>query len=147
MRKHFLTLNCTLAETQYHLNQELRVAPPKGKVAENQFRIYKQLPNLFFGSSLKYALYCFYGNYQQAGNKTHVSYRIIPGFTILSYYLLLILSTLYMFCLVIRKDMDMITAVVLLGFLLFFTLITQVAKKKCKTEFEQLLTEKVHHKK
>ena len=114
---------------------------------KNHFKLYKQFPQLFFVSSINIALYCFYGNSQQSGSKTRVSYRILPGFTIFFYYLLLTLAALYMFCQVIFPDTDLFTAVVLLGFLLLFTFITQLGKKKCRMEFEQQLTGNTHCKK
>ena len=52
-----------------------------------------------------------------------------------------------MFCQVIFPDTDLFTAVVLLGFLLLFTFITQLGKKKCRMEFEQQLTGNTHCKK
>ena len=147
MRKYFLTLNCTQAETEYRLKQELRVFPPKGIVEENHFKIYKHTPGVFHGNGLRESLYCFYGEYQQSGKKTRVSYRIRPGFTIFSFYLVLTLVALCMFYRVIFIDKEMITAVVSLGFLLLYTIIVQLGKKKCMIDFETQLTEKAHQKK
>ena len=145
MQKHYLTLNCTQSESESRLKQQLRVYPPKGIVGENSFKLYKHTPGKFLGRGMQDSLFCFYGNYQQSGKYTHVSYRIRPGFSIFLFYLLLSLFTLFMWYRIIFIDEEMITGVILLGFLLLFTLITHLEKRKCIADFEKRLTSEVHY--
>ena len=94
LQKHYMTLNCTQAETECLLQQQLRVYPPKGKIEENSFKIYKRLPGIFHSPSLRDTLFCFYGEYQQSGKCTYLAYRIRPGFSIFLMYAILSLLML-----------------------------------------------------
>ena len=94
LQKHYMTLNCTQAETECLLKQQLRVYPPKGKIEENSFKIYKRLPGIFHSPSLRDTLFCFYGEYQQSGKCTYLAYRIRPGFSIFLMYAILSLLML-----------------------------------------------------
>ena len=147
MRKRYLTLNCTQEEAEYRLKQQLRVYPPRGLVEDNHFKIYRHIPGSFNGNGLRESLYCFYGEYQQSGNCTYVAYRVLPGFSIFLFSLLLTLSILIMVYRVVWMDDEIIMVIVLLAFLLLYTLITQWEKSKCIADFEKRLTTKISWKK
>ena len=142
MRKHYMTLNCTQAETECLLKQQLRVYPPKGKLEENSFKIYKRLPGIFHSPSLRDTLFCFYGEYQQSGKCTYLAYRIRPGFSIfLMYAILSLLMLLAMYDSIFQeKPFDNI--LIILAFFLLYFLIIQIKKKKCIVYFERHLTTK-----
>ena len=142
MRKHYMTLNCTQAETECLLKQQLRVYPPKGKIEENSFKIYKRLPGIFHSPSLRDTLFCFYGEYQQSGKCTYLAYRIRPGFSIfLMYAILSLLMLLAMYDSIFQeKPFDNI--LIILAFFLLYFLIIQIKKKKCIVDFERHLTTK-----
>lgn len=142
MRKHYMTLNCTQAETECLLKQQLRVYPPKGKLEENSFKIYKRLPGIFHSPSLRDTLFCFYGEYQQSGKCTYLAYRIRPGFSIfLMYAILSLLMLLAMYDSIFQeKPFDNI--LIILAFFLLYFLIIQIKKKKCIVDFERHLTTK-----
>ena len=142
MRKRYLTLNCTQAETEYRLKQQLRVNPPKGETEENTFKIYKRTPGFFQGNGIRDTLFCFYGEYYQSGNRTHLAYRIRPGFSILLMYAmigLLILLALYD---TISQNAALTSLLIPLGFFLLYFLIIQFQKKKCMQDFEKQMTTK-----
>ena len=142
LRKHYMTLNCTQAETECLLKQQLRVYPPKGKIEENSFKIYKRLPGIFHSPSLRDTLFCFYGEYQQSGKCTYLAYRIRPGFSIfLMYAILSLLMLLAMYDSIFQeKPFDNI--LIILAFFLLYFLIIQIKKKKCIVDFERHLTTK-----
>ena len=142
MRKHYMTLNCTQAETECLLKQQLRVYPPEGKLEENSFKIYKRLPGIFHSPSLRDTLFCFYGEYQQSGKCTYLAYRIRPGFSIfLMYAILSLLMLLAMYDSIFQeKPFDNI--LIILAFFLLYFLIIQIKKKKCIVDFERHLTTK-----
>lgn len=142
MRKHYMALNCTQAETEYRLKQQLRIGPPKGIVEENHFKIYKRIPGVFHGSDIRDTLFCFYGDYQQAGKCTYLAYRIRPGFSIfLMYAILSLLMLLAMYDSIFQeKPFDNI--LIILAFFLLYFLIIQIKKKKCIVDFERHLTTK-----
>ena len=142
MQKHYMTLNCTQAETECLLKQQLRVYPPKGKLEENSFKIYKRLPGIFHSPSLRDTLFCFYGEYQQSGKCTYLAYRIRPGFSIfLMYAILSLLMLLAMYDSIFQeKPFDNI--LIILAFFLLYFLIIQIKKKKCIVDFERHLTTK-----
>lgn len=142
MQKHYMTLNCTQAETECLLKQQLRVYPPKGKIEENSFKIYKRLPGIFHSPSLRDTLFCFYGEYQQSGKCTYLAYRIRPGFSIfLMYAILSLLMLLAMYDSIFQeKPFDNI--LIILAFFLLYFLIIQIKKKKCIVDFERHLTTK-----
>lgn len=142
LRKHYMTLNCTQAETECLLKQQLRVYPPKGKLEENSFKIYKRLPGIFHSPSLRDTLFCFYGEYQQSGKCTYLAYRIRPGFSIfLMYAILSLLMLLAMYDSIFQeKPFDNI--LIILAFFLLYFLIIQIKKKKCIVDFERHLTTK-----
>ena len=142
MQKHYMTLNCTQAETECLLKQQLRVYPPKGKIEENSFKIYKRLPGIFHSPSLRDTLFCFYGEYQQSGKCTYLAYRIRPGFSIfLMYAILSLLMLLAMYDSIFQEKPFDNTLIILAFFLLYF-LIIQIKKKKCIVDFERHLTTK-----
>ena len=142
LQKHYMTLNCTQAETECLLKQQLRVYPPKGKIEENSFKIYKRLPGIFHSPSLRDTLFCFYGEYQQSGQCTYLAYRIRPGFSIfLMYAILSLLMLLAMYDSIFQeKPFDNI--LIILAFFLLYFLIIQIKKKKCIVVFERHLTTK-----
>ena len=142
MQKHYMTLNCTQAETECLLKQQLRVYPPKGKIEEKSFKIYKRLPGIFHSPSLRDTLFCFYGEYQQSGKCTYLAYRIRPGFSIfLMYAILSLLMLLAMYDSIFQeKPFDNI--LIILAFFLLYFLIIQIKKKKCIVDFERHLTTK-----
>ena len=142
LQKHYMTLNCTQAETECLLKQQLRVYPPKGKLEENSFKIYKRLPGIFHSPSLRDTLFCFYGEYQQSGKCTYLAYRIRPGFSIfLMYAILSLLMLLAMYDSIFQeKPFDNI--LIILAFFLLYFLIIQIKKKKCIVDFERHLTTK-----
>jgi hypothetical protein len=142
LQKHYMTLNCTQAETECLLKQQLRVYPPKGKIEENSFKIYKRLPGIFHSPSLRDTLFCFYGEYQQSGKCTYLAYRIRPGFSIfLMYAILSLLMLLAMYDSIFQeKPFDNI--LIILAFFLLYFLIIQIKKKKCIVDFERHLTTK-----
>ena len=142
LQKHYMTLNCTQAETECLLKQQLRVYPPKGKIEENSFKIYKRLPGIFHSPSLRDTLFCFYGEYQQSGKCTYLAYRIRPGFSIfLMYAILSLLMLLAMYDSIFQEKPFDNTLIILAFFLLYF-LIIQIKKKKCIVDFERHLTTK-----
>lgn len=145
MRKRYLTLNCTQAETAYHLKQQLRVYPPKGAIEETTFQIYKRTPGVFHGNGIRDTLFCFYGEYRQSGNRTYLAYRIRPGFSILLMYTMLSLFTLLTMYDVIIQGKSFGTLLIPLGFFLFYFLIIQVQKKKCIVDFEKKITNQIHY--
>ena len=142
MRKHYLTLNCTQEETEYRLKQQLRLYPPKGIVEEYSFKIYKHSPGHFVVNGIHESLFCFYGNYRQDGNRTNLTYRIRPGFSIFLIYLLLTLFT-GLDVLINHKSFG--TILIPLGFFLTIFLIMQAGKKKCITDFEKQLTAQTNY--
>ena len=142
LQKHYMTLNCTQSETECLLKQQLRVYPPKGKIEENSFKIYKRLPGIFHSPSLRDTLFCFYGEYQQSGKGTYLAYRIRPGFSIfLMYAILSLLMLLAMYDSIFQEKPFDNTLIILAFFLLYF-LIIQIKKKKCIVDFERHLTTK-----
>ena len=147
LRKHYMTLNCTQAETECLLKQQLRVYPPKGKLEENSFKIYKRLPGIFHSPSLRDTLFCFYGEYQQSGKCTYLAYRIRPGFSIFLMYTMLSLLMLLTMYDVISRAESLTSLLIPLSFFLFYFLIIQVQKKKCIADFEKQLTTEIHYSK
>ena len=146
MRKRYLTLNCTQAETGNRLKQYLRVHPPKGEVEENSFKIYKRTPSHFVGKGIRESLLCFYGEYRQSDNRTYLFYRIRPGFSIfLMYAMLSLLLALTMYD-VIFQGKPLFSVLFTLGFFLLYFLIIQVNKRKCIADFEKQLTTPIHQK-
>ena len=141
MHMHYLVLNCTQAETEYRLKQNLRVYPPKGSIDENTFKIYKRLPGNFVGRGVRDTLLCFYGNYQQSGDCTYLSYRIRPGFSILTMYTMLCILTLLSINNILRHNESFTSLLFILCFFLIFFLIIQIQKKKCKSDFEKRLND------
>ena len=122
LQKHYMTLNCTQAETECLLKQQLRVYPPKGKLEENSFKIYKRLPGIFHSPSLRDTLFCFYGEYQQSGKCTYLAYRIRPGFSIfLMYAMLSLLTLLTMYDTIFQEKPLGNILIILAFFLLYFT--------------------------
>ena len=142
MQKHYMTLNCTQAETECLLKQQLRVYPPKGKIEENSFKIYKQLPGIFHSPSLRDTLFCFYGEYQQSGKCTYLAYRIRPGFSIFLMYVILSLLMLLAMYDSIFQEKPFDNILIILAFFLLYFLIIQIKKKKCIVDFERHLTTK-----
>jgi hypothetical protein len=147
LRKHYMALNCTQAETEYRLKQQLRISPPKGIVEENHFKIYKRTPGVFHGSDIRDTLFCFYGDYQQAGKCTYLAYRIRPGFSIFLMYTMLSLLMLLTMYDVISRAESLTSLLIPLSFFLFYFLIIQVQKKKCIADFEKQLTTEIHYSK
>lgn len=145
MRRHYLTLNCTQADAEYRLKQQLRIYPPKGIVEESSFKIYKHSPGHFVINGIHESLFCFYGNYRQNGNRTNLAYRIRPGFSIFLMYLLLTLLTLFTTFDVLLNHKSIVSILIPLGFFMMVFLIMQIGKKKCITDFEKQLTAKTHY--
>ena len=144
MKKRYITLNCSQSETEHRLRQQLRVYFPKGIVEENYFRIYQETSNFFLNRSLFRPLFYFYGNYQQSAGQTYVSYRILPGISLLFCSFILILASLSTLYQIIFQDEPLFPAIAVVGFLLFDSLILQVQKKKCMADFEKRLTTNDH---
>lgn len=145
MRKRYITLSCTQAETEYRLRQLLRVYFPKGIVEENYFRVYYQTSGFFMGKSMQKPLFCFFGNYQQSGNKTYISYRVLPNIPILLSYLFLSYGSLSVFHSILFEKEPIFPSILLFGFLLFYCLITQVLKRKCIIDFEKRVATEVRY--
>ena len=145
MAKHYITLNCTQAETAYRLKQQLRVYPPRGVVEENHFRIYRK-SSPFLGKGNVDSFYCLKGNYQQAGKVTYVSYRVWPGLPVFLTYMVAAMLVLSAFYDVIVRDAPIIIAVILLGFAALAILLAQRAKKECIADFEKRLQTEIHYK-
>lgn len=144
MRKRYISLSCTQAETAHRLKQQLRVYSPRGIVEENYFKIYKKT-GLFFGKGIREAFYSFRGNYQQSGKTTYISYQVRPGLSIFLFFLVLGLLILLALYDVIVKDESLILAIILLGFGALGMLITHLEKKKCIEDFEQRLSTEIHY--
>lgn len=143
MRKRYLTLNCTQEETEYRIKQHLRINPPKGIVEENHFKIYMLTPRIFFGKGMQNSLFCFYGEYRQSGDCTHVSYRIRPDIPTCLTFLVLTLVTLYqIYCAIFVND-PFINPILLLAIEVLIYLLTFHEMKKCIEDFETQLTSKI----
>ena len=143
MRKHYLTVNCSQTETEYRLKQLLRVYPPKGIVEDNNFKIYKKAPFYFNASGFREALFCFYGEYRQSGNRTYLAYQIRPGLSIFLIYVTFSLILALTICDVILRGERLFPVLFLLGFSLLFILIIQTQKKKCIADFEKQLNNQI----
>lgn len=144
MRKRYISLGCTQAETAHRLKQLLRVYSPRGIVEENYFKIYKK-SGLFRGNRIREILYSFRGNYQQSGKTTYISYQVRPGLPVFLFFLVLGLLILLALYDVIVKDKSLISAIILLGFGALGTLITHLEKKKCIVDFEKQLSTEIHY--
>ena len=144
MRKRYISLGCTQAETAHRLKQLLRVYSPRGIVEENYFKIYKK-SGLFRGNGIRETLYSFRGNYQQSGKTTYISYQVRPGLPAFLFFLVLGLLILLALYDVIVKDKSLISAIILLGFGALGTLITHLEKKKCIEDFEKQLSTEIHY--
>lgn len=149
MRKQYtLTLNCTQAEAGYRLKQQLRVFSPAGIVEENYFKIYKRSTGIGQNHGILRSYFCFYGEYQQTGSHTDVTYRIRPYFTNVITDLLLVFVILSMIITSVATGKSTFFAVILGAvFSLFFYLITQLEKINCIADFEKRLTTEISSKK
>lgn len=146
MRKRYMALNCTQAETAYRLKQQLRVYPPRGIVEENYFKIYKKT-GLFWGRGIRDIFYCFRGNYQQSGKSTYVSYQVWSDLSIVPLFLVLDLMILLALYDVLVKGESLVFAVIFLGLGVLVTLVTQLEKKKCIEDFEKQFSTQIYYQK
>ena len=149
MRKQYnLTLNCTQAETEYRLKQQLRVFSPVGIVEDNHFKIYKRSTGIIQSHGILRSYFCFYGEYQQIGKHTAVTYQVRPYYANMIAELILGFGFLSMIITAIatRKSI-LLTFLSCVGFLLFFYLITQLEKENCIADFEKRLTMEMSWKK
>lgn len=146
MRKRSIALNCTQAETEYRLRQQLRIRFPKGSIEDNYFRIYKRTTDRFLGAG-RTGLYFFTGYFQQSGKQTQVEYRVYPNICVTIFALLLFQFTCSSLYHAIFMDTPPIVVVIELVFLLIFILITQYEKKKCIADFENRLKAESHFEK
>ena len=141
MRKQYhLTLNCTQEEAERRLKMQQSPFILGGKVGENSFKIYKRPTGLISSRGILRSVFCFYGEYQQTGTNTEITYQVRPYVTIVITYLILGLVFLWMIiaAIAIRKDI-FLTVFSGTFFLLFFCLITHWEKKKCFADFEKRL--------
>ena len=146
MRKRSIALNCTQAESECRLRQQLRIRFPKGSIGDNYFRIYKRTTGRFLGAGGT-GLYCFIGYFQQSGKQTHVEYRVYPNISVIIFTLLLFQFTCSSLYHAIFMDTPPIVVVIELVFLLIFILIKQHEKKKCIADFENRLKAEIHFEK
>lgn len=145
MRKRYITLSCNQAEAEYRLRQLLRIYFPKGVVEENYFRVYCQTSLFFIGKRMQKPLFCFFGNYQQSGNKTYISYRSLPNISILLSYLFLCCAGLSAISGILFEQNPIFPSILIFAIILFFFLITQVAKRNCIVDFEKQLTTEIRY--
>lgn len=141
MRKQYhLTLNCTQEEAQRRLKMQQSPFILGEKVDENSFKIHKRPTGLLSSRGILRSAFCFYGEYQQSGTKTEITYQVRPYVTIVSTYLILGLVFLWMIiaAIAIRKDI-FLTVIFGTFFLLLFCLITHWKKKNCIADFEKRL--------
>lgn len=145
-KQRILKLNCTQAEVEHRLKQQLRICSPKGIVEENHFKLYKRPTGIIRSRGTLRSYFCFYGQYQQVGKQTAITYQIRPYFTVILVDLILTVVFLSMLLAAIETGESILWTV--LGcsfFFLFFHLITWLEQKNCIADFEKRLTTEIHH--
>lgn len=146
MLKRYMILNCTQEEVKYRLRLQMSPHALGGWVDNSQFKIFKHLSGIFAGKSLQKLLYCFYGEFHQAGKQTQLIYQVRPGLFIGFLYSLIgfvMLGTLIQF---LFMDGTLDTVIFSLAFLLIYFCIEQIQKKKCIADFQAELTAEIAQK-
>ena len=140
MKKHQLTLNCTQEEAKRRLKLQISPFVLGGHVEGTNFKIYRTVSRVFTGRGILKNVYCFYGEYQQSGKQTQLSYQVRSGVPIYVVYALLgslTLGALVKF-IVTSEGIDIFIGSLILG--LIYLGIVQVEKKLCISNFQAELT-------
>ena len=140
MKKHQLALNCSQEETKHRLKLQISPFVLGGHVEDTTFKIYRTVSRVFTGRGILKNVYCFYGEYQQSGKQTLLSYQVRSSASMYVVYALLgslALGALVKL-IVAGEGIDILIGSLIFGLIYFG--IVQIEKKLCISNFEADLT-------